>query len=171
MGRIAFFGWFLAAAALLAGLPVASLSATTPQEVMVLELVYQQSERRWFNDRSGFFESYLGTGNGRASGRLDGRIGWDLYEDQKLDDFHPAHLHGFIEQDGVRHEFQVIGIYTPVTDDHAVTPDGKTHPKIWALSGAIVFDDTAVLGARHLPVTGIANLETWTATYSVWSTP
>lgn len=169
MVRMIFLSWFIAAGALLAGLPGTSHSATAVP-VLALEFVYQQSERRWFRDRPAFFETYLGTGNGQATGRLEGWVGWDLYEDQKRDDFHPAHFHGFIEQDGQRHEFQIIGIYTPISDDSAVTPDGKTHPKLWALSGAIVFEDTTVLGARHLPVTGVANLETWTASYEVWET-
>ncbi|MBT8102049.1 MAG: hypothetical protein HKN35_10855 [Woeseia sp.] len=150
--------------------PATSVSAT-PEPVMTMALKYQQSERKWFRDRAPLFGIYLGTGDGTAAGRLSGRVGWDLYEDQERADFHPAHFHGFIEVDGERHAFQILGVYTPASTDAAVTPDGKTHPRIWTLSGTIAFDDASVLGARHLPVTGTADLNTWTASYSVWSKP
>ncbi len=59
MVRIVFLSWFIVVGALLAGLPRTSHSAA-PVPVLALELVYQQSERRWFRDRPAFFETYLG---------------------------------------------------------------------------------------------------------------
>ena len=142
-----------------------------PSAAATFTLEYQQSERKWNRDGEGAFGKYLGTGTGTGTGALQGRIGWDLYEDQSRDDLHPAHFHGFVERDGKRHPFQVIGVFTPVELDKSKTWGsdlGASHASHWTLSGTIVFEDESVLGARQGTVAGAVDLTEMKGKYTVW---
>ncbi len=141
-------------------LPTLSLAA--PQSVAVLTLEYQQSERKSINDGKALFGIYLGTGTGVANGALKGTVAWDLYEDQSRADMHPTLFRGFIERDGKRHPFQIIGV---------LTPDGLKKTRHWFLSGTIVFEDSKLLGVRHAPVTGSVETGVWKHRYTVWVDP
>ena len=140
--------------------PAPSLAA--PRSAAVLTLEYRQSDGKWIADDKVLFGSYLGSGRGAASGVLEGTVAWDLYEDQSRDDMHPSLFRGFIERDGKRHPFQIIGV---------LTPDGLEKTRHWFLSGTIVFEDSKLLGVRHAPVTGSVEAGVWKHRYTVWVDP
>src|SRR5579863_1236606 len=130
-----------------------------PRSVAELSLHYQASQPRWVPEKQPMFGEYLGSGDGSGSGVLAGGVDWDLYEDQSLIDRSPAFFRGFVERDGHRHPFQIIGIYTPESADR----------RQWRISGVIVFDDSQLLGELHAPITGTFEASTGSAHYTVWS--
>jgi hypothetical protein len=157
----------LAAVALLVSLsPITASLATTvaaaapPQAALELTLQRQPSQPKWIPEGPPLFGDYFASGDGSATGVLTGRIGWDLYEDHSRQDRHPTLFRGFLERDGRRYPFEIIGIYSP---DGA---DGRT----WRISGAITFDDSHLLGTPHAPITGTYEAATKSAYYTVWVT-
>lgn len=140
---------------------LAGPATAAPRGVAELTLQYRESAGRQVAEDGLLFAKveYLGSGDGSGSGKLAGRVGWDLYEDQSNDDMHPTQFRGFIERDGVRHPFTLIGVFTP---------DGLEKTRHWYLSGAIVFDDERLLGARHAAVTGNVQAGVWKHRYTVW---
>lgn len=139
-----------------------ALSLAAPRSAAVLTLEYRESDGKWTGNDKALFGMYLGSGRGAASDALEGTIAWDLYEDQSRDDMHPTLFRGFIERDGKRHPFQIIGVFTP---------DGLAKSRHWFLSGTIVFDDNTLLGVRHAPVTGSVETGVWKHRYTVWVDP
>jgi hypothetical protein len=142
---------------------VASLATTVmavaaPQATLELTLQGQPSQPKWMPEGAPLFGNYLASGDGRVTGALTGRIGWDLYEDQSREDRHPAWFRGFFERDGRRYPFEIIGIYTP---------DGANRRR-WRISGAITFDDSHLVGTPHAPITGTFEAATNSAHYTVW---
>ncbi len=139
----------------------AGAAVAAPKAVAELTLNYQKSANKQMSDGGRLFArcQHLGSGDGAATGALAGRIGWDLYEDQSRDDLHPTQFRGFIERDGQRHPFQIIGVFTP---------DGLEKTRHWYLSGTIVFDDERLFGARHAAVTGNVQTGVWKHHYTVW---
>ena len=131
-----------------------------PKPVTELSLIYQKSADKQTSDGGHMLARcrYLGSGNGAATGALAGRIAWDLYEDQSRDDVHPTQFRGFIERDGKRHLFQIIGIYTPEAGEPI---------RRWKFTGTIVFDDRALFPALHAPVTGYVEAGVWRGHYTV----
>ncbi len=130
-----------------------------PKAVAQLTLNYQKSMDKQMPDGGRLFArcQHLGSGDGAASGALAGRLVWDLYEDQSRDDLHPTQFRGFIERDGRRHPFQIIGVFTPEA--------GKPR---WKFSGTLVFDDDKLLPAQHAPVAGYVETGVWRHHYTVW---
>ncbi len=131
--------------------------------VAELTLNYHESAEKQMPDGGYLFArcELLGSGDGAATGVLQGRVGWDLYEDQRSDDLHPTQFRGYIERQGKRHPFQIIGVFTPEA--------GKPIRR-WYLTGTIVFDDAALFPARHAPVTGYVETGVWRHHYTVWAT-
>ena len=139
---------------------ISGAAFANPQLVAQLALEYQQSQQKWVPEEQPLFGKYLGSGDGSASGTLAGRFVWDLYEDQSRDDRHPMLMRGFIERDGRRYPFQILGVFTREAPDN---------PRRWLHSGTIVFDDSQLLGTVHAPVTGTAvQTDTWRHQYTVW---
>ena len=149
----------LASALALVSTFVGSVSAlATPQRAAELSLHGLPGHPKWLPDEPPLFGSYLASGEGEASGGLVGRFVWDLYEDQSHEDRHPAWLRGYLERDGRRYPFVIVGIYTPDSADR-----GR-----WRISGTITFDDSKLLGAPHAPITGRYEANSNSARYVVW---
>lgn len=140
---------------------MANPAAAAPRAAAELTMQYHKSADRQTTDGGCLFAKceYLGSGDGAGTGKLAGRISWDLFEDQSRDDLHPTQFRGFIERDGERHSFHIIGVFTP---------DGLGKALRWYLSGTIVFDDERLLGARHAAVTGDVQIGVWKHRYTVW---
>ena len=138
---------------------VSSVSAlAAPQQAAELFLRALPGQPKWLPDEPPLFGSYLASGEGEASGGLVGRFVWDLYEDQSGEDRHPAWLRGYLEREGRRYPFVIIGIYTPDSADR----------RRWRISGTITFDDSKLLGAPHAPITGLYEADSSSARYVVW---
>lgn len=148
-------------------LPAPSLSAAQLPAV-TLSLQYRQAKIKSDPGKDGLFGKYLGTGDGVVAGAIEGRVEWDLYEDQSKDDFHPAHFRGTIHHDGRIHSFQIFGVYTPVGTEMASTPSGHETFRHWSLSGTIAFDDDELLGVRHTPITGLVDTSVGQVQHRVW---
>ncbi len=143
-------------------LTVAVQANAAPRAVAELELNYQKSAEKWMSDGGHLLARcrYLGSGDGSAKGAIAGRAGWDLYEDQSAQDLHPTQFRGFIERDGKRHPFQIIGVFTP----EAGEPTRR-----WKFTGTIVFDDGALLSSRHAPLSGYVETGVWRHRYTIWA--
>lgn len=154
--RNAFRGILAAAFLLTAGAALAEARA-----IAQLTLNYQKSADKQMSDGGRLFArcQHLGSGDGAATGALAGRVGWDLYEDQSRDDLHPTQFRGYIERDGKRHPFQIIGVFTP----EAGRPIRR-----WKLTGTIVFDDDILFSTQHAAVTGYVETGVWRHYYTVW---
>ncbi|MGH8248438.1 MAG: hypothetical protein ACREUU_18620 [Gammaproteobacteria bacterium] len=140
---------------------MANSALAAPKAVAELTLSYQESADQQMSDGGRLFArcKHLGSGDGTATGALAGRIGWDLYEDQSRGDLHPTQFRGYIERDGERHPFQIIGVFTPEA--------GKPIRR-WKLTGTIVFDDGTLFPTQHAPVTGYVETGVWRHHYTVW---
>ncbi|MGH8529512.1 MAG: hypothetical protein ACRETN_06655 [Nevskiales bacterium] len=151
-----FFRGFLVVALML----LAHSALAAPKAVAELTLNYQKSADRQMSDGGHLFArcQYLGSGDGTATGAIAGRVGWDLHEDQSRDDLHPTQFRGFIERDGKRHPFQIIGVFTPEPGQPI---------RRWKLTGTIVFDDNALFTGQHAPVTGYVETGSWKHRYTV----
>jgi len=145
---------------------VTSVPALQPAAELTLQ--YQQSDSTWVDDGEALFGHYVGSGRGIATGALQGTVRWDLYEDQSRNDLHPALFRGFVERAGRRHQFQIIGVYTPEGSEKLVTPAGHETFRRWTLSGTVILEDSLWLGARHAPVTGSVDISLGTARHTVW---
>jgi hypothetical protein len=145
----------------MATLLLPGLSIAAPQPAATLMLQHRPSDGKWISDGNALFGAYLGSGGGVATDALAGAITWDLYEDQSRDHTHPTLFRGFIERDGKRHAFEIIGVFTP---------DGLATPRRWFLSGTIVLEDDKLLGVRAAPVTGSGSAETgvWKHSFTIW---
>jgi len=126
-----------------------------------LTLQYQKSAERRTTDGGHLLAhcKYLGSGDGTGTGALAGQIAWDLYEDQSRDDMHPTQFRGFVERDGNRHPFHVIGIFIP---------DPAQPVERWQFAGTIVFDDAHPLGVRAAAITGSVQAGVWKHHYTIW---
>jgi hypothetical protein len=122
---------------------MSATAAASPKQVAEFSLHARASQPKWVPEEHPLFGDYLASGEGEGSGPLIGHFLWDLYEDQSRDDRHPAFFRGFVEREGRRHSFEIIGVYVPVSADR----------RRWQLSGAITFADALVLGtiAAQLP--------------------
>ncbi len=152
------FCGFVGAALLL----TADAALSAPAAVAELTLNYQKSAERQMSDGGHLLARcrYLGSGDGAATGAVQGRIGWDLFEDQTRDDLHPTQFRGYLERGGMRHPFQIIGVFTPEA--------GKPVRR-WTFTGTIVFDDAALYPARHATVSGYVEAGVWRHHYTVWT--
>ena len=129
-----------------------------PQPIAELTLQAQASQPKWSPDQQPLFGDYLASGDGSGSGLLVGRIAWDLYEDQSAAERHPAFFRGFLERDGQRYPFEIIGLYTPESPDR----------RRWRITGAITFDDGRTLGMKQASLTGTFQAGPNTAHYTIW---
>jgi hypothetical protein len=129
------------------------------QDVAELSLRGLPSHPKWLPDEPPLFGSYLSSGEGEASGAVTGHVVWDLYEDQSLEDRHPTFFRGFLEHDGHRYPFEIIGIYAPASSDK----------KRWHISGAIAFSDKLVLGKEQQLIAGEWEAATRTSHFTVWA--
>jgi hypothetical protein len=78
------------------------------------ELQYHQSKRKNMPNATNAYGKYLGSGDGTVSGRLKGKVYWDLYEDQSRDDLHRAQFVGYLEtESGSRIPFDSMGFFKP----------------------------------------------------------
>lgn len=129
-----------------------------PQPIAELTLQRQASQPKWFPDQQPLFGDYLASGDGSASGVLAGKIAWDLYEETSAAERHPAFFRGFLERDGRRYPFEIIGLYTPESPDR----------RQWRITGAITFDDGRMLGMKQASLTGTFQAGANTAHYTIW---
>ncbi len=134
-------------------------ATSPPTAVAELTIQPQPGKSKWFSNAEPLFGQYLATGDGVATGPLSGRVNWDFYEDQSRADTHPAYLRGFIERDGTRHRFEMIGVYTPGPGEQ---------PEYWTLSGTIVLESDQLMGTRQLLVTGKFMPRLSQAHWTVW---
>jgi hypothetical protein len=132
-------------------------AVATPRPLAELKLQRQEAQPKLIPEQPPLFGEYLGSGDGRGSGALAGRIKWDLYETH-TPTRHPAWFRGTLERDGRQYPFEIIGVYTPDPSDSAR----------WRISGVIAFDDTRLLGRLHAPLTGTFEANTNSARYTVW---
>jgi hypothetical protein len=130
-----------------------------PQQIAELSLHGLASHPKWIPEEQPLFGKYLASGDGEASGALVGHVFWDLYEDQLREDRHPAFFRGFVERDGRRYPFEIIGIYTPDSADR----------QRWRISGVITFADKTVLGTAHEPFTGTREASTRASHFTIWA--
>lgn len=138
---------------------IAARALATPQQVAESSLHGLPSHPKWIPEEEPLFGSYLASGDGEASGAFSGHIFWDLYEDQLRNDRHSAFFRRFIERDGSRYPFQIIGIYTQASAD----------PQRWRISGVITFADKTALGTAHEPFTGTRDSGTRTSHFTIWA--
>jgi len=141
-----------------AGVIGAAAALAAPQQAAQLSLHGLPGHAKWLPDAPPLFGSYLASGEGEASGELSGRFVWDLYEDQSREDRHPAWFRGYLERDGKRYPFEIVGIYTPDSAD-------RRH---WRITGTITFDDGQLLGVPHAPIMGAYEANSRSALYTVW---
>jgi hypothetical protein len=147
-------------AVVLAGsVAIAMGAVAAPRQVAELSLHALQSHPKWMPKRQPLFGNYLASGVGEASGAFGGHVFWDLYEDQSQDDRHPAFFRGFLERDGRRYPFEIIGIYSPES------VDGQR----WRISGVVTFADKGLLGTTHEPLTGSFDASTRTSRFTIWA--
>lgn len=137
---------------------VGAMAQAAPRQSAELTLHGLPGHAKWLPDEPPLFGSYLASGEGEASGGIAGRFVWDLYEDQSREDRHPVWMLGYLEREGRRYPFTIVGIYTPDSPDR----------RRWRISGTITFDDKQVLGAPHAPITGLYEANSRSARYSVW---
>jgi hypothetical protein len=138
---------------------IAAGSLAAPQQIAELSLQGLASHPKWIPEEQPLFGSYIGSGDGEASGALGGHVFWDLYEEQSRDDRHPTFFRGFVERDGRRYPFEIIGIYTPESADS----------QLWRISGVINFADRLVLGTAHETLTGTWDASTRMSHFTIWT--
>ena len=145
----------------LASLLAADVALAAPRPVAEMTLTYHSSTKKQMPDGGHLLArcEHIGSGDGTATGILAGHVGWDLYEDQSGDDLHPTQFRGYVEREGKRHPFQIIGVFTP---------ESGTPIRRWKLTGTIVFDDATLIPARHAAVTGYVETGVWRHHYTVW---
>jgi hypothetical protein len=136
---------------------MAAGAVASPRPIAELKLQRQESQPKLTPEAPPLFGDFLGSGDGRGSGALAGRIKWDLYETHQRTR-HPAWFRGTLDRDGRQYPFEIVGVYTPDPAD----------PARWRISGAIAFDDTRLLGTLHAPITGTFDANTNSARYTVW---
>jgi hypothetical protein len=142
-----------------AGVVTASGALAAPQQLAEMSLQGLASHPKWLPRERPLFGSYLASGEGEASGALVGHVFWDLYEDQSRHDRHPSFFRGFVERDGHRYPFEIIGIYTPESADS----------QLWRISGVINFADRLVLGTAHETLTGTWDASTRMSHFTIWT--
>jgi hypothetical protein len=146
------------AVAVTVSLVVGAMATTAPEQVAELVLHGLPPHPKWNPGEPPLLGTYLGSGDGEAFGKINGRVYWDLYEDQSREDRHPTYFRGQIERDGRHYPFEIIGIYSPASADK----------KRWRFSGAITFADKAVLGTEQQPIVGRWEASTRTSHFMVW---
>ena len=151
---LALFGNLVAAAAAAA----AAAASAGPQPIAELTLQRQATQPKWFSDGKPLFGDYLASGDGSGSGILVGKIASDLYEETETAERHPAFFRGFLERDGRRYPFEIIGLYTPESPDR----------RQWRITGAITFTDNQMLGMKQASLTGTFQAGTNMAHYTIW---
>jgi len=147
------------ALALMGSLVLSATAMGEPQRIAELALHAQPSQSKWLPDQKPLFGDYLASGDGNASGALVGKIAWDLYEEMSNADHHPAHMLGFLEREGKRYPFEIIGLYTPESADR----------RQWRITGAITFADSQVLGMKQASLIGTFEAATSSAKYTIWA--
>ena len=138
---------------------IAAGALAAPQQVAELSLHGLASHPKWIPKEQPLFGSYLASGDGEATGAVVGHVFWDLYEDHSRSDRHPTFFRGFVERDGRRYPFQIIGVYTQESAD----------PQRWRISGVITFADKTVLGTAHEAFTGTRDASTRTSHFTIWA--
>jgi hypothetical protein len=144
--------------ALVATLMMGGGAIAAPQPIAGLTLHPQPSQSKWFPDQQPLFGDYLASGDGSGSGLLVGKMAWDLYEETSSEDHHPAYFRGFLERDGKRYPFEIIGLYTPESPDR----------RQWRITGAITFTDSHMLGMRQASLTGAFDAGARMAHFTIW---
>lgn len=144
---------------LVGNLILGAAAIAAPKPIAELTLHPQLSQSKSFPNQQPLFGDHVASGDGSGSGVLVGKIAWDLYEEVSTPGHHPAYLHGFLERDGKRYPFEIIGLYT------AESPD-KRH---WRITGAITFDDNHILGMKQASLTGTFEAATSTRHYTIWA--
>jgi hypothetical protein len=153
------------ALAVAGNLAVGAAAMAAPQAIVELTLHPKPAHGKWVQDKPPLFGEYFASGDGESTGAVVGKIAWDLYEDTSSSEQHPAFFRGFVERDGQRYAFEIIGLYTPESAD-------RRH---WRITGAIAFSDSHVLGMKQASLTGTfeagANAAAATAHYTIWAEP
>ena len=73
---------------------------------------------------------YLGSGSGTVAGAIDGKVVWDLYEDQEAAQLHRTQFVGRISApDGSSIDFETVGYFVPRSGA----------PAFWDLTSAVYF--------------------------------
>lgn len=114
-----------------ASAPVVVQNAPKPEPAMVVELQYQPDKKKVLASFDKGLGQYLGSGGGRVSGRINGTVEWDLYEDQRDTRLHRAQFVGVIATtDGKRLRFESIGFFLHRESD----------PNFWDMTAALFLE-------------------------------
>lgn len=102
--------------------------APKPEPALIIELQYQPDKEKVVVSFDRGLGQYLGSGGGRVSGKINGTVEWDLYEDQRDARLHRAQFVGIIvTADGTRLRFESIGFFVHREAD----------PNYWDMTAAL----------------------------------
>jgi hypothetical protein len=120
----------LAALALTVAAGVANAAPDLPMPYATLELRYVPDTPRVAPGFDKSYGTYLGSGTGKAMGKLNGAVAWDLYEDQSAPELHRTQFVGRITAaDGSTVAFETTGYFVPRPGDS----------QFWDLTSAVFF--------------------------------
>jgi hypothetical protein len=109
---------------------VANAAPDTPTPYATLEPRYVSGTPRVAPGFDKSYGTYLGSGTGKAMGKLNGAVVWDLYEDQSAPELHRTQFVGRITAaDGSTVAFETTGYFVPRPGD----------PQFWDLTSAVFF--------------------------------
>jgi hypothetical protein len=109
---------------------VANAAPDQPMPYATLELRYVPDTPRVAPGFDKSYGTYLGSGTGKAMGKLNGTVAWDLYEEQSAPELHRTQFVGRITAaDGSTVAFETTGYFVPRPGD----------PQFWDLTSAVFF--------------------------------
>jgi hypothetical protein len=93
-------------------------------------LEYQKTLSQIMPQFAKAYGKYLGSGSGTVAGAINGKVVWDLYEDQDAPQLHRTQFVGRITAgDGSSIDFETVGYFVP----------RNGAPTFWGLTSAIYF--------------------------------
>lgn len=117
------------------GIPLCLLAATSiaqaaEQHSAEFLLEYQKTLSQVMPQFAKAYGRYLGSGSGTVVGAINGKVVWDLYEDQDAPQLHRTQFVGRITVgDGSSIDFETVGYFVPRTGA----------PTFWNLTSAVYF--------------------------------
>lgn len=110
---------------------VSMQNAPKPEPALIIELQYQPAKEKVIPSFDRGLGRYLGSGSGCVSGRMNGTVELDLYEDQRDTRLHRAQFVGVIvTTDGSRLRFESIGFFVHRESD----------PNYWDMTAALFLE-------------------------------
>ena len=107
-------------------------TANALAEYALLQLQYKSGMQRISPSFSKNYGKYLGSGTGTLTGKVNGSVVWDLYEEQSDPNLHRTQFVGRItSSDGSTVSFETIGYFIPRSGDE----------HYWDLTSAVYFVD------------------------------